>query len=151
MVARGKGVITGSLTLKHMYKAYKKSCKEKEIDYVAYKLYATACKDFNKRLVNAVVEQSEEVTLPHRLGNLKIRKRERNLSHMKKNKWPVDYERSKELGFIVYHDSDYTLGWRWDKRKCVVKWKGAYHFRACRAAKRLVPEAVKFRKRDYFN
>ena len=148
-VKRGKGKLSGCLTIKDAYNSYKQEKIEKEKDYVTRSLFSKLCKDFNKELLNQVIEESETVKLPYRLGKLFVIKRELDLGSIPRNKWKVDYQKSKELGFIVYFENDKKYYIRWDKKVAIFKWKSVYLFNACRTAKRQLGAAIK-NKKDYY-
>ncbi len=148
-VKRGKGKLTGCLTIKDAYLSYKQSNIDKSRDYVDKGTFSKLCKEFNKELIDQVIEESESVKLPHRLGKLFVIKRNLDLGSIPKNKWKVNYQKSKELGYIVYFDNDKKYYIRWDKKVAIFKWKSVYLFNACRTAKRQLGAAIK-NKKDYY-
>jgi exoribonuclease R len=148
-VKRGKGKINKCLTLKDAYKKYVEENKKKNTKFESWKVFKELCNDYNKESLRRVIEESETVKLPYRLGNLTVIKRKLNLGKLSKNKWIIDYQKSKELGFIVYFDNDFKYYIKWDKFKAVFKWKSVYYFKACRTAKRTLASAIKQGK-DYF-
>lgn len=146
-VKRGEGKIKGSLGIRDMYKYYKSlTPKEEQIEY---KLFAYYIKECNKELLNQIVNNSEIVTMPYRLGDLQIVKYERKFSLDKKYKWALDFKKSREHGFNIYHDQPYLYAWRWRKHYTIVKNKTKYKFVASRTAKRMVAPALE-KGTDYF-
>lgn len=147
---RKKGKVTGCLAIRDMYKYYV-SLKDvnKGDEIIPYKLFAKITKECNKEFINQVVNNSEIVTLPYRLGILQISKFERHFIPEKKNKWTIDYKRSKEEGVLLYHESPFIYKWRWKKHNAIVKNKTGYKFRANRASKRLITVALN-NGRDFF-
>ncbi len=146
---RGTGKVKGLLAIRDMYKYYvalKKDSKEKPVDY---KTFSKITKECNKELINQVVNNSEAITLPYRLGILQVSKFERTFLESKKNKWTIDYKRSREEGVLIYHDTPFIYKWKWKKHNAVVKNKTGYKFKANRACKRLITVALK-NKVDYF-
>lgn len=143
---RGIGKIKNCLSIRQMY-IYYKSLYDKE-DIVDYKIFARIIKKCNKELINQIVNYSEKVTLPYRLGDLQICKFKRSFNQPK-NKWKIDYKKTKELGFTVYHDQEYIYKWCWKKHYAIVKNKTGYKFSANRGTARAVPRALE-RKIDYF-
>ena len=141
---RTKGRITGCLRLKEIYKFYKKNYKEA----IDYKTFAKIIKLSNKKLLDKIVNKSEIVELPYRLGHLQISKFERSFNQPK-NKWRVDFKKTKELGFKVYFDQEFIYKWNWKKTQAIIKNKCHYKFEASRIAKRMVPIALK-QKVDFF-
>ena len=147
---RGIGKVKSCLAIRDMYKYYvslKDTKKGDEI--ISYDLFAKITKESNKELINQVVNNSEIITLPYRLGHLQISKFERHFFPSLKNKWTIDYKRSKEEGMLLYHDSPFIYKWRWKKHNAIVKNKTGYKFRANRAAKREITIALT-KGCDYF-
>ncbi len=147
---RGKGKVKGCLAIRDMYKYYlslKEGAKKDEI--ISYIDFARITKECNKELINQVVNHSEAITLPYRLGVLQVSKFERKFYPSKKNKWTIDYQKSREEGVLLYHDTPFIYKWRWKKHSCVVKNKTGYKFRANRASKRAITVALK-NGRDFF-
>lgn len=142
---RGSGKIKGSLGINSLYKYYKTNTKNP----VERKLFTSFIKDLNKIIINRILD-AEDFRMPYRLGVLNIRKFEQNLHKKPKNKWPVNYQLSKELGYIVYHVHDYAYRWYWNKNKAVVKWKSVYKFEPSRTSARQIAYCVKKLKKDYF-
>lgn len=145
---RGLGKVKSCLGIRDMYKYYLSLNKDKK-DNVSYDMFAKITKECNKEFINQVVNNSEIVTLPYRLGILQISKFERHFIPEKKNKWTVDYKKSKEEGVLLYHDTPFIYKWKWKKHHAIVKNKTGYKFKANRNAKRLITVALK-NKRDYY-
>jgi len=146
---RGKGKVSGVLGIREMYKYYLSLKDKKKDDIVDYKTFAMITKKCNEEAVNQIVNHSQEFHLPYRLGKLQVSKFERNFNPARKNKWKVDYKRSRESGVLVYHDSPFIYKWAWKKNRAVVINKSSYKFRAARTANRLITKALK-NKVDYF-
>lgn len=144
---RGKGKIKDVIGNEELYKFYKTNSK-KPVDQ---KTFNSLIKDLNNKIIDKIILESEEFKMPFRLGNLRINKFEQQLHNRPKNKWPVDYVKSKELGFIVYYEHDYVYRWKWFKNKALVKWKSIYCFKPSRASKRYLAHAIKNLKKDYFS
>ena len=145
---RGEGKIKECLAIRDMYKYYK-SLKSSKKDIIDYKLFTKIIKRCNKELIDQIVFNSEIVTLPYRLGVMQISKSERSYTSIRKNKWAIDFKRSKEEGFKVFFDQKYIYRWAWKKHYAIVKNKTGYKFIASRASKRAVPEALE-QGRDYY-
>ena len=130
--------LKGCASLRDSYNYY----KEHSENPITYKLYSQYIKECNLELLNQVVNESNEVELPYRMGKLHIIKNTRSYGHSKSN-WAVDYKRSKQEGFIIYHDQKYIYSWRWNLRNAIVINKGKYKFQAMRKAKRMVAPALR--------
>lgn len=142
---RTEGKIKGCLTLRDMYKYYKKNYT----DVVDYRTFSKIIKACNKELVKAIVEDSQEILLPYRLGSLQVVRFERKFTRPM-NKWAVDWKKTNELGFKVFHEQKFLYKWVWKKHSAIVKNKTGYKFTTCRFSKRAVPNAVKNKKIEYF-
>ncbi len=147
-VKRGKGKIKECLAIRDMYKVYKETYHKEGDKVIDYKTYSKIVKKCNKELVNLIVYKAEEIQLPYRLGSLQIAKFKRSLNQPL-NKLAMDFKKSKELGFRVFHDSPFIYKWRWKKHNMVVRRKTGYSFKTNRFAAREVPKALKL-KVDYF-
>ncbi len=146
----GKGKFTGCKTLRDAYKFYKQDLKSKGLTPIEYKKYAILIKDCNVSIKEYILDSGDDFRLPLMMGRLSIKKKDRVQYEGNKNRWPVDYKRSNELGFIVYFTTFYKYRWYWKKRSAVVRHKGLYMFIACRKAKRAIAKSVNVKKRDYY-
>ena len=148
---RGRGRTLNCKTLKDAYIQYEELGEKKEFPTVDKSTYTKVCKDFNKRLINLIIDQSQEIELPFRLGKLVVVKKEKDFNKIKKNKLPVNWKRTKELGHIVYHLEDTIYKFSWIKStKPTSRIKRNYWFQGCRTAVRKIAENVKVKKLDYF-
>jgi len=142
---RGKGKIVKPLGVRNMYTLYKESAKNP----ISYKEYARIIKQCNKEIVNIITYEAKVFEMPYRLGVLQVSKFERGFNKPK-NSWSVDYSKSKELGFIVYHDQEFIYKFNWKKTKALFLGKTGYKFKANRAASRMIPKALKETKVSYY-
>lgn len=145
MKLRTKGKVTSDVNIKDFYKYY----KEKSKNPLSFKEYSKILKESNLELLNQIVNNSNEFHIPCRLGKLQVIKRERLFNFDKKQKWAVDYKKTKEHGFVVYFEDKWVYKWVWNKGKAVFINKIRYKFIASRRAKRMVAPALK-NKQDYF-
>ena len=137
--------IIGATGLKESYNHYKNTYT----DPVDYKCYSECIKRCNKKIIDLIVNQSEIIELPYRLGLIHINKYEKVYSS-NKNKWAIDFKKTKELGFTVYFDQKFIYRWSWKRNHAIVRNKSKYKFTASRFAKRAVPKALK-NKTEYCN
>ena len=152
-MARGKNKIGPVLSTKDAYKEFKKTQNKNSFFFVDYSLYKAICADFNKEIVNLILNDSGTFKLPHRLGELRIQKKKMNFSMI--NKLKVDWKRTKEEGKRVFHLNDHTdnyrYKWYWRKSKVIVKNKSAYSFTPTRKnARELAKILLTTKKIDYF-
>jgi hypothetical protein len=146
---RGKGLVRDSITMRDIYKKYKADCKINGDECVDYKLYAKIIKAVNAKTVNLIINEAEVFRLPYRLGEIQVRKYRKSFDLTQTN-YVMNYKRSKENGFVIFHEDRFIYRWFWAKRG-VSKTKHItwYKFHACRNAKRMVPVALK-EKKDFF-
>ncbi len=142
---RGKGKIKGTVSIKDMWKFFKRENPDTKIKY---RDYTKAIKLCNKKILYAIVNDAKVFVIPYRQGSLSVIKRNRVYSK-EKRKWAVNYQESKKQGFIIYYDQDYLYDWTWNKNKAILINKSKYKFIASREAKRMVKPALESGK-DFF-
>lgn len=143
------GTFKIDIGLKEIYNYYLNSCKYKKQEPIIYRDFARIIKYCNTSLVDSILETGDPIKLPYRLGELRVVKRERQVNLANKNKWNVDYKKSKELGFIVYHDSIYKYNWMWDKTTASKGSIYGYKFIPCRKLSRKLAASV-ISGKDYY-
>lgn len=142
---RGKGKNANCFGMLAMYKFYKENY-ENPVDYNTYVKIVKAC---NTELVRQITEESECIQLPYRLGKLQVCKFERSYDQPK-NRWKIDWKRTREEGFTVYYEQKYIYKWCWKKHHAIAINKTAYKFIASRASKRKVPKLLATKRIDYY-
>lgn len=147
----GKSRYTSHVSLKDFYKYYKDNMIRKNLKPKSYIEYSKLLRDFNKRVREKIIYNSEVFVMPFRLGTLYIRKFEvvRNEDNIKN--WSVDYKKTKAEGKVVYFESTYGYRWYWKKKNCIVKGKRFFSFKPCRKSQRLIADAINNKKLDYYN
>ena len=150
---RGKGKIGKCLGLADAYKEFKKDNDKSRHATIDYSLYKGICADFNKAIVNHILEDSGTFKVPHRLGEIRIQKKKMNFSFSKT--LMVDWKKTNEVGTRVYHMNDHSdnfrYKWYWRKSRAIIKNKSAYSFTATRANKRTLASNLLTRNGiDYF-
>lgn len=122
---------------------------------VPYSVYSEIIKEFNRKLVETIIENSEGVKLPLNLGYIRVKKSKVNLLRKDKlipnwgatNKlWAANPE-AKTKKTIVYHLNEHRDGFKykiyWDKSQARVKNKTFYYFIPTRAFKRNLASVLK--------
>lgn len=142
---RSKGKNKGCLGIKDIYKFYI-SNYENPIEYSQFVEIIKAC---NTEAIDYITKEAGCLELPYRLGRLQVCKFERSFNQPK-NKWKVDWKKSNELGFRVYHDQQFIYKWVWKKHYSIVRNKTGYKFIASRTSARLIPKLLATKKYDYF-
>lgn len=136
-------------TIRDSYKDYKKEAENP----VSLSRYTKITGLFNKFLAEKVLE-GEEVTLPCRLGSVKIQGKKRDLTpdedgvlHL-----PVDWGKTKKywkanpeaakLGTKIYHLDEVGYKFVWSRLNVLVRYKNLYTLRFTRGNKRSVKPRV---------
>lgn len=140
------GKIKNCKGIKDFYKYYRKN-KSKKIKKVNYKQYSNIISDCNKLISKYIIEGFEVKLLG--LGRMQIVKYDREFKLERKHRWSIDWKRSKDLGYLVYHKQHYVYKWRWIKTFEEFTNKGAYTFKATRTNTRAINQKVIKDKIDY--
>jgi len=167
---RGKRKTIADYKIQDIYKFYKKRCKEKGTNILDYTIFVRLNKVFYENMMNRIIYEGAEFTIPYRLGGLRVKKKKqilkldeegnvdkRNLTpNWKKTKeyWARIYEDKtaeeiKEIKdkHIVYELNEHTDGYRfsffWDKITCVIPNQSAYYFTPIRKYKERLNVALK--------
>ena len=149
---RKKGKFKTDNSLKEFYKEYSRQADNRGRLSYNYTIYSVVIKEFNLLLIDKIVKEARTLKLPYNLGYLGIIKYEVNFDPENINKWKVNYAKSKELGYIVYHDDPFRYRWYWDKSSVKLKGKRFYKFIPSRDCQRLI-KANKLlnSKMDYYS
>ena len=141
--------------IRDSYKLY----KAENPDGVDIKTYINMCNEFNKFLIEKVLE-GEEVTLPARMGTIYIFGRKQEISFdengnvkglapdwVKTKKLWQNNPEAKQRKQIMYHTNESTGGIRykflWAKNGVYLTNKSLYSLRLSRANKRAILEKVR--------
>lgn len=137
---------------------------------LSQKQYTNILKRFFEEIINNIIYKSFEFNLPHRLGNIRIKKSKVKIKldkdgKLDKTKLAPDWEACRKLWAreypdktweeiiaikdkpMVYHTNRHTDGyrhkWYWDKSTCLVRNSSAYSLEMCRRADRKLAKALK--------
>lgn len=138
---------TKSYTIKDFYKYY----IEQNPQGVDYKTYRAIMEDYYKIIRNEILYSSTELTLPYRLGTVRIAKYKPKTYTGKS--LSVNYKLSKEVGHKVYHLNEhsdgykYRLYWHKDLKSNYSIYR--YSLNLVRAAKRELAQIIKHKLTDY--
>jgi hypothetical protein len=138
-----KNKIQNPLTLKHCYIYYIKDIDKDSKYYVDQKIYRDICEDFNKLIMEAIIDKGEFFHIPYRLGILRIKKRQVDLNNLKPN-FKVFKEDNIKTKFLNEHSKGYYCRFYWNKRiDTIVRNKTAYSFIPTRFNKRYLAKQLK--------
>lgn len=162
---RGLGKNNADVSLKELYKNYKIKSKNP----VPYKIYAEFLREYNERIIRAIIYENLEYKMPFKLGFIRIQKRKltpymKEGTLVKKHLSP-DWKRTREYWSkeypgltseelkaipnkkVLLHHNDHTNGYSvrfyWDKRISNVKNQSSYIFKATRTAKEELAAFIK--------
>ena len=162
---RTSGKNNADCKLKDLYKHYKKTTKNP----VEYNVYSEFLKEYNERIIKAMIYDNLEFKLPYRLGFIRIQKRKK-VPYMKDEKLVLkhispDWKRTldswrkaypdktdEEIKLIpnkkvLRHHNDHTNGYSvrfyWDKRYSNAINQTCYVFKTTRTAKEELASYVK--------
>lgn len=145
---RGKGKHSNSLTIRDMYKAYRKEKKANKVKYATYKEFSNIIKLANKKISDYIINDSDIFYMPYRIGEIQIIKTLKSFN-AKENRLAIDYKKTKENGFVTFHEDKYIYKWNWNKNTSKLKGSSWFKFEASRTNKRSVPIALS-NNIDYF-
>lgn len=141
-----KNKIQNVLTLKHCYSYYIKDIDKDSKYHVDQKIYRDICEDFNKLIMEAVIERGEFFQIPYRLGILRIKKRLVDLKNLKPN-FKVFNDENIKSKFLNEHSGGYYCRFYWNKRiDTIVRNKTLYSFIPTRFNKRYLARSIKENK-----
>lgn len=150
LAKRGKSKIQRDYTLRDIYKYYASEHKNDEFS-VDEKKYRDVILRFNKRAMNAILNESKELKLPYRLGSIRIRKCKMDIVN---NRPKIDFGQSRKLGRTVYHlnmhSDGYYYKFYWNRTGCNAKNYRAFCFEPIRQNSRELSRIIKAKLNDYF-
>ena len=144
---------TRKIGLNELYQNYSNDPNILQELKVPKETFKKVIKSFSKKVLDTVLLDSEEIKLPI-IGSLRIKKIKQNLGkQLKYNKLRVDWKRTKETGYKVYHINEHRNGYYyrfyWNKNKFLNR--SFYSFYSERwNAKRRLPKILKTTSIDYF-
>lgn len=162
---RGKRKILSSFGLQDFYKYYKSKTKNP----VDYKTYSAVIKQFNDAVLDEIVYNSREFSIPGRLGKLRIKRFKNNFlteeGDLNRTFLKPDWKRTWELWRrlypektdqeiknvkekkLIYHTNEHTdnhyYRFYWDKLTCNLTNHTLYNFKPTRTNKKKLIEAIK--------
>jgi hypothetical protein len=142
---------TKEIGLRDLYIKYKERCENKGWTCYDYKVFSTIIKEANLMLRDAIIYNADTITLPFRSGKLSVRKFAVPYRLDNKKNWAVNWKATKEAGKRVFHGEEFGYRWKWNKFDCHVTGKKYYIFRPCRKASRMIKDAVKNKKLDFYS
>lgn len=135
---RGKNKIQKPLTLVDSYNYYIKDTKLNSKYNITWEKYKEILKLFNTSMMSKIIDEGYIFKIPYRLGTIRIKKREADLTRLKAN-WGVFNKTDGEVlnKYLNEHTNNYYVRFYWSKNvDAVIKNKTIYSFIPSRANKR---------------
>lgn len=143
--------------IREAYKFYKSYAENP----VSYKLFREVWISFIEKVVDGIVTEGKDFTMPFRLGSVGIRKQKIRVKMNEdgsidkrylrpdwkatKELWARDEEAKKTKRIVFHlnkHFGGYNCKWFWDKSTCAVKNQSAYSLTMSRKNKRKLAAAI---------
>lgn len=136
-----------SATIIDMYKQY---CKT--VEKVDYRLFHSVLEEFNKIVLDKLLNASEGFKMPFGLGYVQIVKYKPKT--MSPKSLSIDYKASAEYGKKIYHLNEHSDGYKfrlyWSKLPQTFPDRYRYQLSLVRANKRKLAQLI-FNNQDYIN
>jgi len=130
---------------------YKDFCKKNSTVKLTFDQWRNIIYSFNEGFKEYILETGERARLPHGFGEFSITKKKRK--KMKSNgekefiNLPIDWQKTKEKGKIIYnfnfHTEGYFFGWVWFKNTSRFRHSTVWYFKPCRNTSRLLSHYLK--------
>lgn len=150
---RGKNKIQKPLTLKHSYDYYIKDVKLDSKYNVEWRTYKEIVGLFNKLVSKAIIEEGFIFKVPYRIGTIRIKKRQNNLTRLKPD-WSTYNVSSQEIKnkYLNDHTNNWYVRFYWSKSKdSIIKNKTLYAFLPTRDNKRYLSKLLKTNGMEQMN
>jgi hypothetical protein len=131
-------------------KAYENFCKAYPSEQITFAQYKSILFDFNTRLTG------DRIKLPYGLGEISIARfkppryktfKDKSGSSVTIPGLPINWQKTKELGKIIYHLNAHTDGqkyrWKWFSKHARFASANCFSFRANRSASRRLAALIK--------
>lgn len=129
---------------------HKQFCKD--VEKVDYRLFQRVLEQFNRIVLESLLNASEGFKMPYGLGYVQIVKYKPKKLNDKS--LSVDYKASKEFGKRIYHLNEHSDGYKyrlyWSKIPQTFPDRYRYQLSMVRANKRQLAQLI-FNKHDYIN
>ena len=140
-----------SHTMRMIYNDYIKDKIKGDPYYIEFVEFMSICKDYFDAYMNRIIFHSDIVKIPHRMGNLSVRKKIPKV--LSSATLSVDWELSKQYHKVIHHSNDHSGGFKfrfiWSKKQAFIVNKNLYRLVLSRNNKRLLAKAIKSREFDY--
>ena len=130
---------------------YKDFCEKHPKISLTYEEWCNIIYGFNESFRDYLLETGDKAKYPHGFGEFTIIKKKRKHKKILNNKeyinLPVDWVKTKQAGkriyIMNYHTEGFFFGWKWEKRKAMVKNPHLWYFKPSRVTSRMLAHYVK--------
>lgn len=131
---------------------YNKFCKAYPSIKLTYDEWRNILYTFNECFKEYILETGEKAKLPFGFGEFSINKKKRrklknNVDGKEFVNLPIDWQKTREKGKIIYnfnyHTEGYFFGWMWFKNTARFKNSDLWYFKPSRLTSRLLSHYIK--------
>lgn len=141
-----------SYTTYHMHRYYIQKYGWGNLYSVHRKLYAEILDEYNKYIMDLVINKAYEFVMPSGLGVIVVVKKCR-IKYPGHLKYSVDFNESRKAGKTIYHlnehSGNYKYRFMWYRDTYRYNMIKEYRLDMCRGAKRTLASAIKNKITDY--
>jgi nucleoid DNA-binding protein len=130
---------------------YNDFCKKNPSIQISFDEWRNIVYSFNESFKNYILETGEKAKLPYGFGEFSINKKKRKRIKSANGKdfinLPIDWQKTKEKGKVIYnfnyHTEGFFFGWMWFKDTARFKNSDLWYFKPTRITSRLLSHYIK--------
>jgi nucleoid DNA-binding protein len=132
--------------------SYNNFCKKHTSIKLTYDEWRNILYTFNESFKEYILETGEKVKLPYGFGEFSINKKKRrklknNVDGKEFVNLPIDWQKTKEKGKVIYnfnyHTEGFFFGWQWFKKITRFRHSDLWYFKPSRITSRLLSHYIK--------
>ena len=132
--------------------SYNNFCKKHPAIILTYDEWRNILYTYNESFKEYILETGEKARLPFGFGEFSINKKKRrklknNIDGKEFVNLPIDWQKTKEKGKVIYnfnyHTEGYFFGWMWFKNTARFKNSDLWYFKPSRLTSRLLSHYLK--------
>jgi nucleoid DNA-binding protein len=131
---------------------YNQFCKKNPSIKLTYDEWRNILYTFNESYKEYILETGDKAKLPYGFGEFSINKKKRrklknNIDGKEFVNLPIDWQKTKEKGKVIYnfnyHTEGYFFGWMWFKNTARFRNADLWYFKPSRLTSRLLSHYIK--------
>jgi nucleoid DNA-binding protein len=131
---------------------YNQFCKKNPSVKLTYDEWRNILYTFNESYKEYILETGDKAKLPYGFGEFSINKKKRrklknNIDGKEFVNLPIDWQKTKEKGKVIYnfnyHTEGYFFGWMWFKNTARFRNADLWYFKPSRLTSRLLSHYIK--------